>query len=165
MCCFGITSSKLPPWAQISCNATRLSTNKMSDNVHVNLNFKSITIATMYPPLTENMLVLTMWNFKNIRIIIRIIIPLFKAVITNNVLVVIRHQQCIVAVHFKVHRSRWDGLGRIKHVWVISVEHGDIVAPFGALNAIHSGVAFILKSKPQNYLDFGFNAVWIYLKW
>ena len=88
----------------------------MSENVHVDLHFKEITIATMYPPLTENISVLTMWNFKNIRIVIRIIIPLFKAVITNNVLVVIRHQQCIVAVHFKVHRFRWDGLGRVKYV-------------------------------------------------
>ena len=32
---------------------------------------------------------LTMWNFKNIRVIIRIIIPFLKAVILDNILVVI----------------------------------------------------------------------------
>ena len=94
-----------------------------------------------------------MWNLKDIRIIIWIIIPLLKTVIMNRILVVVRHQQSIVAVHFKVHRFGWVGLRCVKQVRVVAFKYGHVVTPLGAFFSIDNSITLILKRK-KNYKIF-----------
>lgn len=73
-----------------------------------------------------------MWYLKNVWIIFRLILPLLEGVILDYVLVVVRNQQSIVAIHLKVYRFGWHSLCCVKYVGIISFKHRSVVGPLCA---------------------------------
>ena len=90
-----------------------------------------------------------MWNLKNIRIIIRIVIPLIKAVVLDHVFVVVGHQQSIVTIHFKVHWFGWDSFGGVEHVCIIALKYCYVVRPLCAQFAIYGSITRVLRKREK----------------
>lgn len=86
-----------------------------------------------------------MWNFKNIWIIIRIVILFIKVVVFDYVFVVVGYQQSIVIIYFKVYWFGWDSFGGVEYVCIIVFKYCYVVCLFCVQFVIYGSIICVLR--------------------
>ena len=84
---------------------------------------------------------LTGWNVEHIVVVV----PRLKFMIIQNVVIVVRGEQSVIAHHLVAHWTRWACFGGVQSVRVDFVIDSERVFPFGTLRALELHIATVLR--------------------